>query len=151
MPSSPSNFSDQITPGGTFITGTEVHTDYWNYKDCQKTAETAQVYYKSEAVSRATTGPGTTPTSKQHPDRGILKNRAYYKQDHQDLAQMAYSAGHATESHALDRDSFNLKYEELWKKKGNDSLRRHQEEATIQHNTAKNLNKRGDCHTKYGS
>jgi hypothetical protein len=55
------------------------------------------------------------------------------------------------DSHALDRDSFNTKYEKVWKKKGNNSLERHQQEATIQHNTAKNLKKRGDCHKKYSS
>ncbi|RSL57418.1 hypothetical protein CEP51_014250 [Fusarium floridanum] len=145
-----------MTPGGTFKNGTEIYNDYFGYKTSQAVAKQAQVDYDTEATSRDRTGAGAnaagevpTPPRNKPKDRGVFKGKVYYKDDHDALGILAGDAGNKTEAHATDRDNFNAKYEQVWVNKGGNSLERHQTEATIQHNTAKNWFKKETVHNKY--
>ncbi|KAI2471899.1 hypothetical protein F4781DRAFT_439393 [Annulohypoxylon bovei var. microspora] len=103
---SPSGYSDQITPGGVhFINGTQIYEDYFSYKHSQKDAQVARTQYFIEATERdrshtekSINGEAPTPTGKQQPDWKTLKNKSYYKGDHQVLGVFAKDAGDKAET-----------------------------------------------------
>ncbi|KAI0897553.1 hypothetical protein F4806DRAFT_462650 [Annulohypoxylon nitens] len=128
-----------------YVSGHSIWTEYQQYKQEQFDAGVASQNYAHEAnVQKA-----RKPYREDEKATGPVGGSLYYQGGHAVLEPLAGAAATAAERHGDSRDSFNDKYEEVLKAKGEYSG--HAEAAQLAHNSAKRFSKMQRQHNSHMS
>lgn len=110
---SPSGYSDQIDEDGHYKSGSQIETDYLDYKKTWKTASFSSTAYWRESKNRDRSKPpykGTRvdeqwrPTVKDNreiPEWTLMKQRGFYRDDHEQLEPFAHDSSNKYKQYVI--------------------------------------------------